>query len=82
MTVSMNLHDCAAKEKQRAALCRITAAVEEASPDREAMIAHVRKAIEDAPAISTTIGWHMRKDVIDALSKLLADWKADVKEAA
>ena len=82
MTVSMNLHDCAAKEKQRAALCRITAAVEEASPDREAMIAHVRKAIEDASAISTTIGWHMRKDVIDALSKLLADWKADVKEAA
>ena len=67
---------------QHAALCRITAAVEEARPDREAMIAHVRKAIEDAPQISTAIGWHMRMDVIDALSKLLNGWKADVKEAA
>ena len=46
------------------------------------MIAHVRKCIDGAPQITTTIGWHMRKDVIDALSKLLADWKADVKEAA
>jgi len=66
---------------QHAALCRITAAVEEAMPDREAMIAHVRKAIEDAPTISTTIGWHMRMDVIDVLNKLLKGWKAD-KEAA
>ena len=50
-------------------------------PDREAMIAHVRKAIEDAPTISTAIGWHMRMDVIDALNRLLNGWKAD-KEAA
>jgi len=50
-------------------------------PDREAMIAHVRKAIEDAPQISTAIGWHMRMDVIDALNRLLKGWKAD-KDAA
>lgn len=67
---------------QHAALCRITAAVEEATPDRVAMIAYTRQCIENAPQITTTIGWHMRKDVIDALSKLLADWKAEVKEAA
>ena len=67
---------------QHAALCRITAAVEEARPDREEMIAFVRQCIDNAPQITTAIGWHMRKDVIDALRKLLADWKADVKEAA
>lgn len=67
---------------QHAALCRITAEVEAAKPDREAMIAYVRQAIEDAPQISTAIGWHMRMDVINALSKLLKGWKADVKEAA
>ena len=67
---------------QHAALCRITAAVEEARHDREAMIAYVRKTIENAPDISTAIGWHMRMDVIDALSKLLKGWKADVKESA
>lgn len=67
---------------QHTALCRITAEVDAARPDREAMIAHVRKAIEDAPQISTAIGWHMRMDVIDALSKLLKGWKTDVKEAA
>jgi len=67
---------------QHTALCRITAEVDAARPDREAMIAHVRKAIEDAPQISTAIGWHMRMDVLDALSKLLKGWKADVKEVA
>ena len=67
---------------QHAALCRITAAVEEARPDREAMIAFVRQCIDNAPQITTAIGWHMRKDVTDALRKLLADWKADVNEAA
>ena len=68
--------------QQHAALCRITAAVEEARPDRAAMIAYVRQCIDSAPQITTTIGWHMRKDVIDALSKLLADWKAEATEAA
>lgn len=67
---------------QQAAPCRITAEVEAAKPDREAMIAFVRQAIADAPTISTAIGWHMRMDVINALSGLLADWKAEVKEAA
>lgn len=67
---------------QHAALCRITAEVEAAKPDREAMTAYVRQTIEGAPKISTAIGWHMRMDVIDALSKLLVGWKADVKEAA
>lgn len=67
---------------QHAALCRITAAVEEAKPDREAMIAYTRQCIDNAPQITTTIGWHMRMDVVDALSKLLTGWKADVKEAA
>ncbi len=67
---------------QHAALCRITAEVEAARPDREAMIAYVRQCIADTPHISTAIGWHMRMDVLDALSKLLKDWKADVKEAA
>jgi hypothetical protein len=67
---------------QHTALCRITAEVDAARPDREAMITHVRKAIEDAPQISTAIGWHMRMDVLDALSKLLKGWKADVKEVA
>lgn len=59
---------------QRAALCRIEAEVEAAKPDREAMIAHVRKAIEDAPQISTTIGWHMRMDVVEAMERLLISW--------
>lgn len=65
-----------------AALCRITAEVEAAKPDREAMIAYVRQSIENAPQITTAIGWHMRSDVIDTLSKLLADWKAEATEAA
>jgi hypothetical protein len=59
---------------QHAALCRITAAVEESRPDREAMAAFVRKAIDELPAISTTIGWHMRKDAADALGRLLTGW--------
>ena len=67
---------------QHAALCRITAEVEAAKPDREMLAAYVRQCIADTPQISTAIGWHMRMDVIDALSKLLKDWKADVKEAA
>ena len=67
---------------QHAALCRITAEVEAAKPDREAMIAFVRQTIEGTPQISTAIGGHRRMEVMNALSGLLAYWKADVKEAA
>ena len=46
------------------------------------MVAYVRQCIDGLPECKTTIGQHMRMDVIDALSKLLTGWKADVKEAA
>jgi hypothetical protein len=61
---------------------KLKAEAEAARPDRERMIAYVRQCIDSAPQITTTIGWHMHKDVIDALSKLLADWKAEATEAA
>lgn len=59
---------------QRAALCRITAEVEAARPDREALAAYVRQALEDVPQVSSCIGWHMRRDVTEVLEKLLISW--------
>jgi len=61
---------------------KLKAEAEAARPDRERMIAYVRQCIDGLPECKTTIGQHMRMDVIDALSKLLTGWKADVKEAA
>ena len=58
------------------------AEIEAAKPERERMVAYVRQCIDGLPECKTTIGQHMRMDVIDALSKLLTGWKADVKEAA
>ena len=59
---------------QRAALCRIEAEVEAAKPDREALAAFVRQALEDVPQVSSCIGWHMRRDVVEAMERLLESW--------
>jgi len=68
--------------QQHAALCRITAAVEEARPDRAAMIAYVRQCIDGLPECNTSIGQHMRIDADESLTALLAGWTVGVKEAA
>lgn len=67
---------------QHAALCRITDEAEAAKPDREAMIAHVRKCIDEIPGVSTEIGKHYAADLREGLEALLLSWNVEVKEAA
>ena len=71
-----------AEKAAKAAKAKLDAEIEAAKPERERMVAYVRQCIDGLPECKTTIGQHMRMDVIDALSKLLTGWKADVKEAA
>lgn len=71
-----------AENAAKAAQAKLAAEIEAAKPERERMVSYVRQCIDGLPECKTTIGQHMRMDVIDVLSKLLAGWKADVKEAA
>ena len=71
-----------AEKAAKAAQAKLAAEIESAKPERERMIAYVRQCIDGLPECKTTIVQHMRMDVIDALSRLLKGWKADVKEAA
>ena len=71
-----------AEKSLKKAQAKLAAEIEAAKPERERMVAYVRQCIDGLPECKTTIGQHMRMDVIDALSKLLTGWKADVKEAA
>lgn len=65
---------------QHAALCRITAEVEAAKPDRDRLEAFVRQALADIPEVTSCIGWHMQRDAREALTALLASWGAGNQE--
>jgi hypothetical protein len=65
----------AAKAKAEAE-AKLAAEIEAAKPERERLIGHVRGVLEAIPETTTTIGNHMRADLVEALEGLLAGWKA------
>lgn len=65
----------AAKAKAEAD-AKLAAEIEAAKPERERLIGHVRGVLEAIPETTTTIGNHMRADLVEALEGLLAGWKA------
>lgn len=71
-----------AEKAAKAAQAKLAAEIESAKPERERMIAYVRQCIDGLPECKTTIGQHMRMDVLNALAQVCDGWKADVKEAA
>jgi hypothetical protein len=71
-----------AEKAAKVAMEKLKAEAEAARPDRERMINYVRQCLEGVPEVSTGIGDCYANDVRESLSGLLADWKADVKEAA
>jgi len=60
----------------------LAAEIEAAKPERERMVAYVRQCIDGLPECKTTIGQHMRIDVDESLTALLAGWSVGVKVAA
>ena len=75
----------AKKEAEKAAKdakAKLDAEIEAARPDREKIIAHVRKCIDEIPGVSTEIGKHYAADLREGLESLLLSWNAEVKEAA
>lgn len=73
------------KEQEKAAkvaMEKLKAEAEAARPDRERMINYVRECIDGLPECKTTIGQHMRMDVLDALAQVSDGWKSVGKEAA
>ncbi len=65
----------AAKAKAEA-VAKLAAEIEAAKPERERLIGYARGALEAIPETTTTIGNHMRADLVEALEGLLAGWKA------
>lgn len=55
---------------------KLAADIEAAKPERERLIGYARGALEAIPETTTTIGNHMRADLVEALEGLLAGWKA------
>lgn len=73
----------AEREKAAAeARAQLAAEIEAAKPERERMVAYVRQCIDCLPECKTTIGQHMRIDVDESLTALLAGWGIGVKVAA
>ena len=64
------------------ARAKLAAEVEAAKPERERMVAYVRQCIDGLPECKTAIGQHMRIDVDESLTALLAGWTVGMKEAA
>lgn len=60
--------------QQRDALLRIPAEVDASKPDRRRLAEYVRYCIAETPEINSLIGWHMRRDLINALEGLLVTW--------
>lgn len=71
-----------AEESAKAAKAKLDAEIEAARPDREKIIAHARKCIDEIPGVSTEIGKHYAADLREALEALLLSWNVVVKEAA
>ena len=71
-----------AEKAAKAAQAKLAAEIEAAKPERERMIAYVRQCIDGLPECNTSIGQHMRIDVDESLTALLAGWTVGVKEAA
>ena len=66
----------------QAAKAKLDAEIEAARPDREKIINHVRKCIDEIPGVSTEIGKHYVADLREGLESLLLSWNVEVKEAA
>ena len=71
-----------AERAAKAAQAKLAAEIEAAKPERERMVAYVRQCIDGLPVCKTTIGQHMRIDVDESLTALLAGWTVGVQEAA
>lgn len=71
-----------AEKAAKAAQAKLAAEIEAAKPERERMIAYVRHCIDGLPECKTTIGQHMRIDVDESLTALLAGWNVVAKGAA
>ena len=71
-----------AEKAAKAAQAKLAAEIEAAKPERERMVAYVRQCIDGLPECKTTIGQHMRMDVLDALAQVCDGWKSGIKEAA
>jgi len=65
-----------AEKAAKAAKAKLDAEIEAARPDREKIIAHVRKCIDEIPGVSTEIGKHYAADLRECLSALLDGWMA------
>ena len=71
-----------AEKAAKAAKAKLDAEIEAARPDREKVIAHVRKCIDEIPGVSTEIGKHYAADLREGLESLLLSWNVEVEEAA
>jgi hypothetical protein len=71
-----------AEKAAKAAKAKLDAEIEAARPDREKIIAHARKCIDEIPGVSTEIGKHYAADLREGLESLLLSWNVEVKEAA
>ncbi len=71
-----------AEKAAKAAKAKLDAEIEAARPDREKIIAHARKCIDDIPGVSTEIGKHYAADLREGLESLLLSWNVVAKEAA
>lgn len=75
----------AKKEAEKAAKdakAKLDAEIEAARPDREKIIAHARKCIDEIPGVSTEIGKHYAADLREGLESLLLSWNVVAKEEA
>jgi len=71
-----------AEKAAKAAKAKLDAEIEAARPDREKIIAHARKCIDEIPGVSTEIGKHYAADLREGLESLLLSWNVEAKEAA
>ena len=71
-----------AEKAAKAAKAKLDAEIEAARPDREKIIAHARKCIDEIPGVSTEIGKHYAADLRECLESLLLSWNVEAKEAA
>lgn len=71
-----------AENAAKAAQAKLAAEIEAAKPERERMVSYVRQCIDGLPECKTAIGQHMRIDVDESLTAVLAGWTVGAKEAA
>lgn len=71
-----------AEKAAKAAKAKLDAEIEAARPDREKIIAHARKCIDEIPGVSTEIGKHYAADLRECLGSLLLSWNVEANEAA